>query len=105
MLLGAGEPVADRHEIFVIGAAPRAGREVPPHRGLLVLLQRADNECRKVIAPSSAALGHLLSLLSGPGPSFPGGSRGTGLVTLVSNRPRSRRRRGCSMRLVRERSR
>src|SRR5690348_8318334 len=61
MSLGAGQPVADRDEIFVICAAPRAGREVPSHRGPLLAVQRADHERREVIAPPGAALSHLLS--------------------------------------------
>jgi hypothetical protein len=61
MLLGAGKPVADRHKILVVGAAPPASREVPLHRGPLLPVKRADDEHRKVIAPPGAALGHLLS--------------------------------------------
>src|ERR1700754_1678611 len=60
MPLSAGEPVADRHEIFVLGTAPPAGRKVPPHRGPLLAVQRADHERCEVIAPSGAALSHLL---------------------------------------------
>src|SRR5262249_4165698 len=66
MPLRLGEPVADWQQLFVLGAARRAGREMHPHRGALLHVQRADDVHTDITAPSVAVLAHLVIPLSVP---------------------------------------
>src|SRR5215472_15880590 len=64
-LLQPGEPVADREEVFVVGTARGAGRQMPSYRLALLRVQHADGVCAEITAPFGAALVH-------PFPFFPG---------------------------------
>ncbi len=87
VLPGAGEPVTDRHQFLVRGAARRAGREMQCHRGAILVVKRAEDERREVIAPPGAALGHLLlSLSAAVARCLPGRTVAGALVTPVSSR-------------------
>jgi hypothetical protein len=71
------KPVAHRKEILVAGTARRAGGEVPPNRGTLIFLQRADGVRAEITTPFGAAVAHLLSFLPCFLPCFRAAASGT----------------------------
>src|SRR5215831_9897290 len=66
-LIQPGNPVAGRKEILVTFAARPAGRQMPPHRGALLPVQRADDVRAEITAPFDAALAHLFPFCTNPG--------------------------------------